>query len=258
MIALLVCLVGCNLAGASQASPTPRPAATPTPIPPPTVEPGWEGVAPGLAMRTYRTQNVFTQFRAVRIDPAQHRFVAHYHAGQPRTLAAWQAALPDALVIINANFFTPENRVLGLLVSDGQVYGQAYTDRGGMFAVATDGQVRVTSNIAEPYRGQPLAQAVQAFPMLVEAGVAAYTRPGTPSRRTVIGQDAQGRIVLMVTPTLGPSLAELSAYLPTTDLGLVNAFNLDGGGSTMLAVQPAGYTLSSLDPVPAVLAVYAR
>lgn len=41
----------------------------------------------------------------------------------------------------------------------------------------------------------------------------------------------------------------------------MNAFNLDGGGSTMLFLAAPGepeYSLPSFDPVPAVLAVYPR
>lgn len=256
-IGISLLLMGCNLSLKPAVSPTPSPPPTPSPIPTPTIEPGWEQVATGMTMRTYRTNNLLTQFRTVRIDPTHYRFEAHYRAREPLTLAQWQAALPDADLIVNANFFTPEYTVLGLLVSNGTIFGQAYTDRGGTFAVQ-NGAVRVYSNRAEPYRGQALEQAVQAFPMLVQDGRATYTRSGAPSRRTVIGQDELGRIIIMVTPTLGPSLADLSAYLVTTDIGFVNAFNLDGGRSTMLWVEPADYTLASVDPVPAVLAIYAR
>jgi exopolysaccharide biosynthesis protein len=60
----------------------------------------------------------------------------------------------------------------------------------------------------------------------------------------------------MATPFLGLSLAELSAYLPTTDLNIVTALNLDGGGSTMMSVNPQGFSIPSFDPVPTILAIY--
>lgn len=179
------------------------------------------------------------------------------------TLAGWQAALPGALAFVNANFFDHDNRVLGLLVSDGAVYGLAYNDRGGLVQVQNGG-VRVRSTILEPYQGEALEQAVQAFPMLVTNGQSSFsnTRGDRPSRRTVAGQDVQGRIVLLATSSLtGITLTDLSAYLPTTDLSLVNAVNLDGGASTLMAVQVPGddpVRIFSFDPVPAVLAVYPR
>jgi uncharacterized protein YigE (DUF2233 family) len=162
-------------------------------------------------------------------------------------------------VIVNVNFFTPEHTILGLLFSDGTRYGQSYTDRGGTFFVQ-NGAVGLRSNLEQPYSGENFEQAIQAFPMLVLRGTQAYSnaRDLRPSRRTVIGIDSAGRVILLATPGFGIGLYDLSAYLPTTDLQLVTALNLDGGGSTMMRVQAADYTLRSLDPVPAVLAVYAR
>ena len=67
-------------------------------------------------------------------------------------------------------------------------------------------------------------------------------------------------ILLMATPLLGISLVDLANYLPTTDMQIINAVNLDGGGSTMmsLAYGSPSYALASFDAVPTVLAVYPR
>jgi exopolysaccharide biosynthesis protein len=117
--------------------------------------------------------------------------------------------------------------------------------------------------LREPYAGEPLEQAVQGFPMLVLDGVQAYTdtRPDRFTRRTVIAQDTSGRIILLATPLIGLPLLDLSVYLPQTSLSIVNAFNLDGGGSTFMVLrtgETVEYIVTSLDPVPAVLAVYSR
>jgi uncharacterized protein YigE (DUF2233 family) len=114
--------------------------------------------------------------------------------------------------------------------------------------------------VAQPYDGRALEQAVQAFPMLVQNGSAAYYRSADTraSRRTVIGMDSQGRVLLLVTPGIGLGLYDLSQYLAAADLDLVTAFNLDGGRSTMLALRDISYVISSIDAVPAVLAVYLR
>jgi exopolysaccharide biosynthesis protein len=187
-------------------------------------------------------------------------FRAHYNPGEGLSLVEWRERLPGAVLIINANFYTPQETVLGLLVSDGQVYGRAYTDRGGTFVVE-NGVPRVRSSINEPYQGEPLQQAVQGFPMLVQNGTRAYTDPAQTrsARRTLIGQDAQGRIVIMITPLAGMGLTPMSAYLAgLDDLNLTQAFNLDGGGSVMMYLAPQDYALPSLDAVPAVLAVYPR
>ena len=220
---------------------------------------GWENLAVGLDQRVLRPPGeVLTSFRTLRIDPTHYSFRAHYRPDAPRTLSAWRDVLPGAVAIVNANFFDVDNRVVGLLVSDAVAYGDSFSGRGGTFAVQPDGSVRVWVNALEPYRGQPLQQAVQAFPMLVANGTQYNNnrRQTARSRRTVIAQDEQGRILLMATPGFGMGLFALSAYLPTTDLGIVDAFALDGGGSTMMYIGPADYRLSSLDAVPSVLAVY--
>ncbi len=260
---LVFLLWGCTFAPNSTPLPmlTPTPQLTETPV---GVLNEWEVLAPGLERRTYypTPENEVTQIVALRIDPVYYTFRAHYRPGQPLTASEWGVELASAAAFVNANFFTDANEIIGLLVSDGIIYGSPYTDRGGMFLVQ-NGQLRVRSNINEPYLGEALEQAVQAFPMLVLDGLQAYTNnaPDRFTRRTVVAQDTAGRIILMVTPLFGLPLLDLSVYLPQTDMNIVNAFNLDGGGSTLMGVQIAGaleFPVTSLDPVPAVLAVYPR
>lgn len=231
----------------------------PTPTPDPSTE-GWTQIAPGFEQRTFRPGADFplTSFVVLRFDPALYSFRAHYQPGDPLTLQGWRDALPEAVAFVNANFFTQENTILGLLVADGIPYGRTFTDRGGMLSVQ-NGAVQVRSLLTQPYQGEALEQAVQAFPMLVTDGQASFssTRGDAPSRRTVAAQDAQGRILLLATTSLfGIRLADLSTVLANSDLGIVNAVNLDGGGSTMLY---SGLTqLISIDPVPAIIAAYPR
>lgn len=218
----------------------------------------WETVADGIEQRTYIPDgNVLAQMITLRIDPQRVRFQVHYRPGDPLTLQAWRNTLPDADAIINANFFLADHTITGLLVADGTIYGQSFMDRGGTFGILNAIPV-LRSNIHQPYTGEPYTQAIQAFPMLVADGQASYANPSATerSRRSVIGLDQQGRVILMATPGLGLSLNDLSAYLPTTDLNLQHAMNLDGGGSTMLYVRANNTLLPSFDPVPAVLAVY--
>ena len=263
----LLILMGLGLTGCYQGMLTPPPIPTqiipPTTTPSPTLPPDegrWRSIAPGIQQQTVTPfGDLAVQMIAVRLDPAQVTFRVHYQPGAPLTLAQWEALLPDALVIVNANFFDREFQALGLLVTDGLRYGLSYTNRGGTFAIE-NGQPRIWSNITDPYQGQPLEQAVQAFPMLVQDGVAAFNDAGQTqrSRRTVIGMDADGYVILMATPFLGPGLYDLSQYLPQAELNLQMAFNLDGGGSTMLSIVPGQTRIASFDAVPAVLAIYPR
>lgn len=247
-------LSGCmSLSIATSIAPAVTPAPTNT----------WETLAPGLERRFYSPSGgSLSQLAVLRIDPALYTFRAHYRPGSPLGTYAWRDTLPDASAFINGNFFSRDFQALGMVVTDGVLYGQSYVGRGGTFQIQ-NGQARVRSNIEEPYYGEPLEQAVQGFPMLVTNGQAAYNNPSDRdvSRRTVIAHDSSGRILLMATPLLGMSLNDLSAYLPTTDMGIVYALNLDGGGSTMMFARwgsNMSYLLPSFDAVPVVLAVYPR
>ncbi|MBN1564613.1 MAG: phosphodiester glycosidase family protein, partial [Anaerolineae bacterium] len=187
----------------------------------------------------------------------------HYRPGAPYAIGAWRDQLPAAAIIINGSFFDENDYALGLLVSDGQIYGQSYSGFGGMFQVDAAGLARVRSLIYEPYQGEALTQAVQAFPMLVEAnGSRASQGDGFDdrSRRTVIAQDSLRRIILAVIPYATMSFNELQEWLLSSDLDVQIAFGLDGGRSTGLVINTPGLSAlyPSLDKVPAVIAVYSR
>ncbi len=222
----------------------------------------WQTIDVGIEQRFLipGTPHPFVQFVVFRIDPAYFNFRVHYQ--RPLTGTEWREALPNAALFINGNFFDTSGNALGLIVSDGTVYGQSYNGFGGFLQVQ-NGIVRVRSNIFEPYANEPLEQAVQAFPMLVTNSQASYfnTQGDRASRRTIVAQDTQGRILLIVSNSLfGLSLVEMSQYLVESQLDIVNALNLDGGGSTLLSVRTNSidYFVPSFDAVPVVLALYRR
>jgi len=250
-------LVGCNLTSLPGFTPQP-----PTPIltATPSAAPGWGWAALGVETRTLIPPGLgpLSQVILYRFDPAHVTFKAHV-AGVPLRSGEWRTALPNALGSVNANFFTPENIPIGLVVSDGGVIGASLVNRGGMFQVS-NGVARVRSLIEEPYNGELLEQAVQGFPMLVVNRQPIYQEPRVDrtSRRTVVAQDSAGRILILITPLLGMTLNEAAAFLSADgELDIVYALNLDGGGSTLL-VAPNGVELPSFDPVPVVLAFYTR
>ncbi len=218
---------------------------------------GWQELAPGLELhRSLATGSLFGQANALRVAPHLFELRAHYVPGEARTLDAWLTALPGVTAFINANFFDRDLRINGLLVADGVSHGHPWLSRGGTFLLR-DGLPVLLPNSERPWGSGVLRQAVQGFPMLVLAGQPAYRRSGPPARRSVVALDRQGRVLLLATPLLGPSLAEMAAWLASSDLEIESALNLDGGGSTMFYVYAAvPLRLPSLDPVPALLAVW--
>lgn len=249
---------GCAL---SSAFPTPTPTPVPTATPAPAAN-GWDVLAPGLERRVYTPPDgFFTRLTVLRIDPAQFAFRVHYRPGAPLYADGWRDELPEAAAIWNANFFDRTDHITGMLFTDGVQFGQPYRRRGGTFFV-NGSTAGIQSNLVQSYNGEQYAQAVQAFPMLVTNGQQSYfdNRADRTSRRTVIAVDTQGRVLVMVTTFGGITLLDLAEYLPTTDMDIVDALNLDGGGSSLLDIHTdaSDTTFTSFDPVPAVVAVYPR
>ncbi|MCY4072423.1 MAG: phosphodiester glycosidase family protein [Chloroflexi bacterium] len=222
---------------------------------------GWTVIAPGLEWREItQDKDQLSPLKILRIDPGNYAFRARYSPAKPYSLAQWRAREPEAAAIVNANFFDPSYRALGLVTSDGEAQGSPYLERGGSFIV-NKGQAAVRANTSMSQRNLESAeQAIQGFPLLVEKGEQAYFGQAKQerARRTAIAEDEAGNILIISAPLLGPTLGDLSAFLAESDLEIVTAFNLDGGGSTLMAVRDIDYFQPSFDAVPAILAVYKR
>jgi len=91
-------------------------------------------------------------------------------------------------------------------------------------------------------------------------GFPADADDGRPARRTVVAQDLQGRILIIVAPRGYLSLHELARFLAGSDLELDVALNLDGGFSTGLWLRAGerSVEVDSLVPVPSVISVDSR
>ena len=197
----------------------------------------------------------------VRLDPAVVRFRVHYDPLTPRPVSAWARRL-RSLLVINGGYFTSENETVGLLVSEGQVFGTLYGDFAGMFAVTSGEQVSVRWLRVHPYDpDEPLREALQSFPVLVKPGgvmgFPADADDGRLARRTIVARDRQGHILFIIAPRGNISLHGSATFLADSDLNLDVALNLDGGTSTglWLNTELLPVQIDSLIPVPSVISV---
>jgi exopolysaccharide biosynthesis protein len=200
------------------------------------------------------------RLRLVRFEPSLVSLRVIYQPTHPRRISEWATVLPEALVIVNAGYFTPDNVATGLIISDGIARGRSYDDFAGMLAVDSGGHLTLRWLRTWPYRPEEkLAQAVQSFPVLVKPGgvmgFPADADEGQRSRRTVVAQDNSGRIVLLIGPEFRFSLHELAVWLTQSDLQIDIAMNLDGGTSTGLWIRDQEEKVDSLIPLPAVIAI---
>ena len=257
--ALLAASLACNAAGLAPPSATPPP--TPTPPAPGLTD--WEMLEPGLEIRTASIEAApgsAVPVTLLRLDPAHYTLRVHYDSASPAPISTWQLRT-GAQVVVNGGFFTPENEPLGLLVVDGQPVGQSYQGFGGMLA-AIDGAMQVRALSQQPYLpGEAVEQAVQSRPVLIYPGgePADFNFSTEVDRRTAVAVDTSGRLVIIIVDRVGVSLYTLRDWIAGQDVFDVHAaLNLDGGGSTGLALAAGGESrlIDSWSTLPIVLAFY--
>ncbi|MEJ2149216.1 MAG: phosphodiester glycosidase family protein [Chloroflexota bacterium] len=253
---------------------TPPPSATPSPSPslPP---PAWNTAAPGIGQRYVPVElpgsSAPAYLYALRFDPDAVTFRVHYDPAQPRTIEEWEAET-GALAVFNGGFFSGNNRPVGRIIIDGELFGiplypTLYGDDSigipGIFTVI-DGAVELYALGRSTYnpRGLRFDQAVESYPMLLLPGrQPAYPEDtGRAARRTVIALDEQGNVIVLLIDWSYFTLYGLSRWLAASDLSLYTAMNLDGGRSSGLGVNMPGeqIVIPAYVPLPIVIAVYPR
>jgi uncharacterized protein YigE (DUF2233 family) len=205
---------------------------------------------------------------ALRIDPSMVTFQVHYSEGFAQPIDAWQASL-GASIVVNGGFFSGDYTPVGRIVSDGTMfgfplnYGERTIGVAGLFTVL-DGQISMYTLGRGAYspRGMRFDQALESYPILLLPGrQPTYpTETNEKARRTVIGLDSQGRLIILVSDLPLFTLHNLSGWLAESDLDMDIALNLDGGRSTGLVVSLPGHRreISSFVDLPIVLAIYPK
>lgn len=254
----LVSPAALDVSGSPVALPTPRPSSTPRPTPVP--DTGWVQLHPGMERRVINllleSGQILEHIYLLRVDPSLYTFDVGYRPGQPQSLKQWLAE-EDALVVVNGGFFTESLEATGLTIANGQVYGSSFEGFGGMLSISDAGpQIRWLR--LQPYNPSEVLQAgLQSFPILVQpGGVNGYSEESVlRARRTVIGQDMSGRILVVIASSGTFTLGELSDFLLESDLDLAVALNLDGGASSGLLVKEPSEGIPAFSLLPTVIAI---
>ncbi len=141
--------------------------------------------------------------------------------------------------------------VVGLAATRGQLYSEA-DERFGALYISRDGRIALK---APPLPADNLWHVVPGFRMLVDDGRIAVsqkahnTKFGGVNPRTAAGVDQKGRMLWLIVVdgrqpgvSAGITLVELACLFQS--LGVWDALNLDGGGSTTLVLENADHTYS--------------
>ena len=227
----------------------------------------WSSLRPGLERRVlniYDDQNQQVESLHVwRLDQNYFRMDVAFDE-TPKTLEDWQKQTHAALVI-NGGYFSIDNERYspdGLTVLNGKTLGSSFEGFGGMLVIS-QARAELRWLVESPYNSsESLQAALQSFPILVkpggQLGFSADDESHAAARRTVIGQDRDGRILFIVAPRGYFTLHRLSVYLTNSDLNLDIAVNLDGGGSTGVLVANPYEIIPSKVLLPFVILVHAR
>jgi Exopolysaccharide biosynthesis protein related to N-acetylglucosamine-1-phosphodiester alpha-N-acetylglucosaminidase len=228
---------------------------------------GWSSLQPGLERRViqiYNSQNQQVESLYIwRIDQNYLRMDVAFDE-TPKSLDTWRNET-NASIVLNGGYFSIENERYfpdGLTIVNGKASGNSFDGFGGMLAIDR-ARAELRWLVERPYNpDESLQAALQSFPMLVrpggELGFGPERENNARARRTVIGQDQGGRILLLVAPQGYFTLHRLSAYLTESDLLLDIAVNLDGGGSTGILVANPREIIAPKVLLPFVILVYAR
>jgi hypothetical protein len=184
-------------------------------------------------------------FEGVAFDSRSHRLLVIDQPLGPGTAfrsARDVAGSNGALAAMNAGFFTPEGKPLGLVVSAGKRFGSwnsASSLGSGIFTENASGDLSIRRR-GSPSDSTGARELIQAGPLLVENGrvVGGLDREKSAVRSLLVTDGGYrwwiGKTSLCTLAALGEALASSSpAPWPAR-----HALNLDGGRSTDLFVSP--------------------
>jgi uncharacterized protein YigE (DUF2233 family) len=194
----------------------------------------WRQAAPGIEVGDLRLRDPQARVTAVRADPARCELRAvDAHKGLANLGALASEVCPPTGAAINASFFSRDLTPLGLLIVDGKPSNPIHPPDGWGFFVVRRHRAAILPATDRAPAG--VAQALQSKPRLVIDGQIPAFRPQSAHRRSAVGIDAEGRVILAATG--GRLTLEQWAACLRDRLGCVNALNLDGGPSTQLTVR---------------------
>ena len=206
----------------------------------------WRPLAPGLEvaeMPVLAQAKEVDRILMARIDPARFRFILRHGSGGGRSLGEWMSTL-GSIMVMNGSFFAPGGEPVTPLLSNGRQSGpKDYHARHGAF-VASDKFTGIRDLRKKDWRQQfrDAHDATVSYPLLLGADDRNTVQPsGRRARRSFVGQDEAGRVVLGTTRTAFFSLKGLADLLPASPLRLRLALNLGGGPYACQAIAYKGF-----------------
>ncbi len=206
----------------------------------------WRALATGFEVGEMPVLNAGREVDRIllaRIDPARFRFILRHAPDGGRNLGEWMRML-GSVMVINGSFFAPGGEPDTPLLSNGIRSGpKDYHARHGAF-VASDKFTGIRDLRKNNWRRQfrDAHDATVSYPLLLGAdGRNTVQSSELRARRSFVGQDEAGRIVLGTTRAASFSLKGLADLQRASPLRLRLALNLDGGPYACQAIAYKGF-----------------
>lgn len=207
----------------------------------------WEVVGPGVAYQRFRSEGRDIHVTRINLDDSRIRVVGTRQSERGMRVSEF-AKKNDAIVAINGDYFDEKMRPIGLAVGPcGPWTDTRDTKREGVVAIGQQrARIDQQSLVMDPAE-EWIEAAVSGWPMIVSRcrALTAKEIPGSahfthaPHPRTAVGLTAGNKKMYFVVAdgrqkdVPGLTLPQLGRFMKET-LGVCNAINLDGGGSSAM------------------------
>lgn len=211
----------------------------------------WQSLSPGIEWRKIQIKDAGflhsdVEVVVLRFEPDR----LHVETGKAQTAKEWREST-KSVAAVNGGFFDENNHSLGLRQSAGKELSHLRHANWGVFYVQ-DGKAHIVhTRDFKNVNQATVTEAIQCGPRLVVDGHPTDLKDQS-GRRTGIGITADGKVLIAVCDS-ELSLRRWAKFWAAKDgLHCQQALNLDGGGSTQLAIQ-SGKTsvdVAGVWPVP--------
>jgi len=210
--------------------------------------PRWKMLAPGFetgALPVLADGREVDRILLSRIDPSRYSFVIRNDPSGAKGIDEWEAALPRALLIVNASYYDPKGRPDTPVVSERTPLGPtAYDARAGAFG-ARAGRAGIVDLSNRDWKDAfaHAENAMVSYPLLVsEKGKPRVKRHSRwLANRSFVAQTRDGRIVIGTTRDAFFSLDRLADFLATAPLDIKTGLNRDGGPIACQSIRAGRY-----------------
>ena len=194
----------------------------------------WREVSPGMRLRVLSARDGLSTARITALRFAPNRF--HVATGAMLDAAQWRVKT-RSIAATNGGFFDADGKSMGLRASGNKRISPLRRADWGVFVVTKSGARIVHTRDYETLRNRErVLEAVQCGPRLVVGGSVTKLKPQL-ARRTGLGIMRDGSVILAVADDAMTFSGWAQLWASKSGLDCRDALNLDGGGSTQMALQ---------------------